>query len=581
MANRRTIGGVIHRYQKYDPKRFPSPTQPPPDVVSPAMEHLLRFGHTRHLTDEELAQAIRLDPGQIRQLGPPLEHLIAMLEERKRKILEKYETESVRKKAADAVAKHLDDSFNPAETSDDVEALFRQRFHEAIREEQIHDLEKLWYVLPDERSRLARQIVLAIESLGQKYEIEELAARYEFVGREAMTIEKALEVLQELRKIDELLEQLKRAMDTAQLAVIDMDALESMVEQADLEELQRVQKIIEEAIRELAEQQGLESAEGSYRLTPRAFRIFQSRLLEKIFSQLDPGRSGRHISEKDGEGAVELPQSRPYEFGDSAAQMDIPQSFINALIRHGKEGAGENASDRIRIRPDDIEVHRTKNRPKCATVVVMDMSGSMRYDGQYVNVKRMALAIDGLIRSEYPGDFLGFVEMYSFARIRQSGEIARLLPKPVTVTDPIVQMSFDMSDENVTESMVHPHFTNIQHGLQQARRLLSVQNTPNRQIILITDGLPTAHFQQERLFLLYPPHPLTESATLGEGLRCQQEGITINLFLVPSWSQSQEDIQFAYRLAESTRGRVFFTAGNDLDRFVVWDYVNRRRSIIG
>ena len=125
-----------------------------------------------------------------------------------------------------------------------------------------------------------------------------------------------------------------------------------------------------------------------------------------------------------------------------------------------------------------------------------------------------------------------------------------------------------------------PHFTNIQHGLSPARRLLATQDTPNRQIILITDGLPTAHFEGHWLYMLYPPDPQTEAATMREGLLCQREGITINIFLVPSWSQSEEDIRFAYRLAESTKGRVFFTAGSDLDRYVVWDYLNRKREII-
>ena len=137
-----------------------------------------------------------------------------------------------------------------------------------------------------------------------------------------------------------------------------------------------------------------------------------------------------------------------------------------------------------------------------------------------------------------------------------------------------------MSDEENVESLIHPHFTNVQHGLQLARQQLAVQDTPNRQIVLITDGLPTAHFEEQMLFLLYPPHPLTEEATMREGMLCAREGITINIFLVPSWSQTEEDIRFAYRLAESTRGRVFFTSGNDLDRFVVWDYQSNRRDII-
>src|SRR3954453_17395710 len=99
MANRETLGGVIHTYQRYDPAKFPSPTQPPPDLVSPAMEHMLMFGEHRELTEEELARAIHLDPSQIAWLGPSIDALISILEERKRKILAKYETKTVRKRA--------------------------------------------------------------------------------------------------------------------------------------------------------------------------------------------------------------------------------------------------------------------------------------------------------------------------------------------------------------------------------------------------------------------------------------------------------------------------------------------------
>jgi uncharacterized protein with von Willebrand factor type A (vWA) domain len=159
-------------------------------------------------------------------------------------------------------------------------------------------------------------------------------------------------------------------------------------------------------------------------------------------------------------------------------------------------------------------------------------------------------------------------------------EVAALLPKPVTIFDPVVHKRADMSDPNISEFDVPPHFTNIQHGLQHARRFLARQDTPNRQVILITDGLPTAHFEEQYLYLLYPPHRRTEEATMREGALCQREGITINIFLLPSWSQSSEDVQFAYRLAESTAGRVFFTAGKDLDRYVVWDYLNHRREIV-
>jgi uncharacterized protein with von Willebrand factor type A (vWA) domain len=137
-----------------------------------------------------------------------------------------------------------------------------------------------------------------------------------------------------------------------------------------------------------------------------------------------------------------------------------------------------------------------------------------------------------------------------------------------------------MSDPRISEHQIPPHFTNIQHGLQVARKYLSVQDTPNRQVALITDGLPTAHFEGKILRLLYPPDPRTEQATMREGMLCAREGITINIFLLQSWNQSEEDVRFAYRLAESTRGRVFFTAGRELDRYVVWDYIARRKQII-
>jgi uncharacterized protein with von Willebrand factor type A (vWA) domain len=207
------------------------------------------------------------------------------------------------------------------------------------------------------------------------------------------------------------------------------------------------------------------------------------------------------------------------------------------------------------------------------------MSGSMRH-GLFVDVKRMGLALDGLIRKEYPGDFLQFIEMYTFAKPRHVSEIAALMAKPVTIFDPIVRLKADMSDPQISEMLIPPHFTNIQHGLQMGRQFLQAQDTPNRQIVLITDGLPTAHFDGNQLYLLYPPDRRTEEATLREGLLCARQGITINIFLLSAWNQTEEDVRFAYRLAESTKGRVFFTAGRDLDRCVVWDYIKRRREIL-
>src|SRR5438552_12207258 len=193
-----------------------------------------------------------------------------------------------------------------------------------------------------------------------------------------------------------------------------------------------------------------------------------------------------------------MQETKTYEFGDSVANMDIPASMINALLR---DGPGLP----VRLKPEDIEIHKTRNNPKCATAVLLDMSGSMCYNGQYVNVKRMGLALDGLIRTEYPGYFLQFIEMYTFAKPRHLSEIAGLMPKPVTIFNSVVRLKADMSNPQVSEFAVPHHFTNIQHALQTGRRFLSNQDTPNRQIVLITDGLPTAHFEGSTVFMLYPP----------------------------------------------------------------------------
>lgn len=561
----RQLGGVIHTYQQYDPQKFPSPTQPPPDVVSPAFEHMLAYGDLRELTDEELAAAIHLDINDIAGLGPSLESLRQMLLERKQKILETYETEKVQKQAERAFHDAAHEIRPPKE--------LRKPFAKAVADEQLRELERLWYLSGDERSPFALELLRLVDKLGDKYQIDQMAAKYEFTGRKVPSIEQALEIKEELETIDRLLKELEEAARTARIAVIDIPELSEYASQEQLDQLADLQKKIEERLRELAEQQGLERTAKGYQLTPKAYRLFQGKLLDQIFSSLEASRTGRHQVPISGEGAVETQRTKEYEFGDSVTQMDIPASMINALVRGGPGLP-------VRMKSEDIMIHRTRNTPKCASVVLMDMSGSMRYGGLYINVKRMGLALEGLIRREYPGDFLQFIEMYTFAKPRHASEITSLMPRYPTISNPYVQKHYDMSREEYSEYHVHQHFTNIQHGLHLSRKFLTAQDTPNRQVILITDGLPTAHFEGSHLYLIYPPDPRTEAATMREGALCSREGITINIFLLSSWSQSHEDIRFAHRLAESTKGRVFFTAGRNLDRYVVWDYLNRRKGIV-
>lgn len=559
-------GGVIHTYQKYDPVNFPSPTAEPPDLASAAMEHMLANGDMQEFTEEELANAIEIDPSQISGFIFGIDNIMQRLRERKAKILATYETGHVQRLAQQ--------QFKDESRKGKAPGKFARDYQKAVNEEQLAELEELYFPASKVDKDFAKHLVKLSDVLGQKYLVDDLISRYTFTGDEKLTVPQAIEVRQELIEIDELLKELQEARKNAKLATINMEALEKYAEMEDLEQLRNMTRAVNEYLKDIAEQQGLEKNDkAGYNLTPKAVKLFQSRVLSTIFSQLQEGRSGRHQGPIIGEGAVEMQATKAYEFGDSVAQMDIPQTLINSMLRQGSERP-------LRLHSDDIVVHQTKNNPKAATCMLLDMSGSMRYGGLYISVKRMALALEGLIRKEFPGDYLQFIEMFSLAKPRHASEIASLLPKPVTLFQSVVRLRADLSNPNISELDLPPHFTNIQHALQQARLFLTSRDTPNRQVILITDGLPTAHMEGSQLYLLYPPDRRTEEATLREAKLCEREGITINIFLLSSWNQSEEDVKFAYRLAESTKGRVFFVAGKDLDRYVVWDYLQRRRSIV-
>jgi hypothetical protein len=166
MTRARHTGGIIHTYQKYDPQHFPSPTQPPPDVVSPALEHMMLFGGLRELSEEELARAVRLDPSQIAGLGPSLDALIALLRERKRKILEKYETDTVQEAAAR--------QYHGLGGNIAAPRKLRASYQRAYADEQLYLLERIWYATGDDVA-IRPPTGAADRAVGTKYEIDELA----------------------------------------------------------------------------------------------------------------------------------------------------------------------------------------------------------------------------------------------------------------------------------------------------------------------------------------------------------------------------------------------------------------------
>lgn len=582
LPNRRGagLGGVVHTYRGYDPVRFPPPTAPSEGDGLAALGDRMMAGGARRFTREEIEAAIRLPPEAIAGLGPSLEALLAMLRERREKILSTWNPTPL-------VVRLEEDLHSVAKSfleDDELPKPLARRFAREWAGRQIEGLERLWYMLDQDEereSRLKRRLPGLIESMIGFDRIEGLRDGWPFHGTRVPNVEEATEVREELERIDELIKQLEDAKENGQLAIVDLEELRSFVEDEDLlgdfdEARERARKMLEE----MASRQGMvEDGEGGWKMGPRAMRAYQSTLLSSVFAAMTSSRRGRHDVAENADGAVELPSTRPWEFGDPVSNLDLPASILNAVSREAADPDGRPANPRFRS--EDLCVHRSTSTTKCATVVILDMSGSMRWGGQYLAAKKMAMALEGLVRREYPGDRLHIIEMYSVARVVPRGGLVDLFPKPVTIHDPVVRLRADMSDPEITESDLPPHFTNIQHALRLARRLLAGADTPNRQVVLMTDGLPTAHFEDEQLYLLYPPDPRTEEATMREAAGLAKDGGVLNCFLVPSWSQSEEDLRFGRRLAESTGGRVVFTSGDDLDRFVIWDYLERRRRIVG
>jgi uncharacterized protein with von Willebrand factor type A (vWA) domain len=202
------------------------------------------------------------------------------------------------------------------------------------------------------------------------------------------------------------------------------------------------------------------------------------------------------------------------------------------------------------------------------------MSGSMGRYGKYGAAKKVALALGALIRGKYQGDWLQTIGFYTYASPLSERELLASAPKPVSLFDPQVRLRINL---DAPPRFVPQHFTNIHAGLQFARRALRRQPAQNRQIILITDGEPTAHLAGRDLMLIYPPSEQTAQATLAEAQRCAREGIHISSFALIEDYFYLELVNFVDRLAQATGGIAAYCNAQDLGNLVLDSFVNGRR----
>jgi uncharacterized protein with von Willebrand factor type A (vWA) domain len=299
-----------------------------------------------------------------------------------------------------------------------------------------------------------------------------------------------------------------------------------------------------EVARMLEEAGLIENREGRYELTPRAIRRIGQNALGDIFKKLSQDRVGRHALEKTGIGHEREYDTKPYEFGDPF-NLHIERTVRNAIQRAG-------SGTPVRLTPDDFEVERTEHLVRSSTVLMLDLSLSMPMRDNFLPAKKVAMALHALISSQYPRDYLGIVTF---------SEVAREI-KP----ERLPEVSWD-----------YVYGTNMQHGFMLSRKLLSRQHG-TKQIIMITDGEPTAHIDSHgRPFFSYPPTHETVDLTLKEVMRCTRDGIRINTFMLDATSYLTNFIE---KITKMNGGRAFFTTNETLGDYLLVDFVDQKRKLL-
>ena len=404
---------------------------------------------------------------------------------------------------------------------------------------------------PEQRAQLQALSDQLLDDMDLRWQMEQLGQhmrsarpqagwgnQWQTTGSEPLGLGEAAQLMDRLGALDQLENLLLSAGSPGALAEADLqEAAELLGPDAarSLERLTELTRMLEEA--------GLiETREGRLELTPRGLRAVGQRALSDLFARLSKDRLGRHEAEREGPGHERTFDSKPYEFGDPF-HLDIQRTIRNAVARTG-------GGTPVSLDPEDFEVERTEVLTRSSTVLLLDLSLSMPMRDNFLAAKKVALALHALISSRYPRDYLGIVGFSQVAR--------PLRPEQL----PEVSWDFVMG-------------TNMQHALLLARRQLARQSG-TKQIVMITDGEPTAHLEADGgVFVNYPPVRETVRATLAEVARCTREGICINVFMLDATDHLQA---FVERMTRMNRGRAFFTTPETLGSYVLVDFLERKRA---
>jgi uncharacterized protein with von Willebrand factor type A (vWA) domain len=367
-----------------------------------------------------------------------------------------------------------------------------------------------------------------------------------FGGDEPLGLDGALAQINRLQAMDQLVDALSDVESPADLAAIDRDEVRDLLGDDAVRELDA----LDDLARRLEEAGYLTRDGERLELTPRGSRKIGQKILDDLFARLQRDAFGGHRIDRGGRGGERDEATKPYEFGDPF-HLDLRGTLFNALSREENAPSARAATGdrRIHLTAPDFEVHRTEQLTQTSTVLLVDMSRSMLLRGCFLAAKKVAVALDTLIRTQYPRDHLSVIGFAYYAREIRPGALAELTWHG------------------------YEYGTNLQHGLALARRILERNPAVNKEIVVITDGEPTAHFENGQVEFNYPPTRRTIQETLREVQRCTKEGITINTFML---ERSRALADFVALMTRMNRGRAFYATPERLGEYVLVDFVSRR-----
>jgi uncharacterized protein with von Willebrand factor type A (vWA) domain len=421
---------------------------------------------------------------------------------------------------------------------------------QALADQLLGDLDLAWQL-----DRLGTNLRAALPGLSWDAAVRQ--GRGEGSGLDPISFAEAADAFGELGSLDELGRMLGSISSPAELAEVDLDEAAELLGRDAADSL----RALSELTRRLEESGLVNRSEGRLDLTPRGLRRLGSLALAELYGKLRQERVGDHPIGVSGHGHDRSGETKAYEYGDPF-RLDVERTLRNAIERRaGEQAAAAVEGDRrrrpsrgaaielpIRLSEDDFEIEREEQHATASTVLAIDLSLSMPMRDNFLAAKKVAMALQALIASRYPRDYLGLVGFSATARQIRAEELPGV--------------SWDFA-----------YGTNLQHALALSRRLLA--NRPgSKQVIVITDGEPTAHVLPDgEVFFNYPPAGVTLLPPRGVGQRSTRDRIRINTFVLDATGGLRS---FVEQMTRRNRGRAFFTTPESLGDYLLLDFVEHR-----